>query len=378
MLPFTVSSHPAGARILVVSQRRRAPHISRCTLYEFEELITRFDRADLVYPEVPPIRMWKRRFLRRGYDLLGRQPQLREAAPLVSRQYDLVFVCCEDIGDLLGLGPIAAWIGNGRKKICYVEEMWSADLPRRRHETVLLRQFDHVFLSCAGAVEPLQRDIGRPVSFMAPSVDAVTFFPGEDPPARGIEVYSMGRRSPTTHQAFLRLARERGWFYAYDTFAANRVIDPLDHRFLLANMIKRCKYFVANRAKIDHAETRGQEEIGSRHFEGAAGGAVMIGEPPQCQTFLDNFDWPDAVVPMNWNTDRPEAVIEALEADPDRVARIRRANMTNVLQRHDWVYRWERILQAAGLPLAAEAIERKKHLQHLAGFAHACSQAARV
>ena len=313
MLPFTLLRHSAGARVLVVSQRHRAPHISRCTLYEFEELITQFDRADLIYPEVPQISMWRRRLLRRGYDVLRRQPQLRAAAPVVGQQYDLVFVCCEDVGDLLGLGPIAAWIGAGAKKVCYVEEMWASDLPRRRHETVLLRQFDHVFLSCAGAVEQLQREIGVPVSFLAPSIDAVGFFPGEDPASRGIDVYSMGRRSPTTHAAFLRLARERGWFYVYDTFAANRVIDPLDHRFLLASLVKRTKYFVANRAKIDHAETRGQEEIGSRHFEGAAGGAVMIGEPPRCQTFLDNFDWPDAVVPRNWNTDRPEDVIA--EAD---------------------------------------------------------------
>jgi len=365
MHPFTILHHPDGARVLVVSQRRRAPHISRCTLYEFEHLIGHVDRADLVYPEAPAINVWHRRVVRRSYDWLRRQPQLREAKPVVDRAYDLAFVCCEDVGDLLGIGPIAAWIGGARKKVCYIEEMWAQDLPRRRHETVLLRQFDHVFLSCAGAVQALEREIGVPVSFLPPSVDAVGFFPGDDPPARTIDVYAMGRRSPVTHAAFLRLARERGWFYVYDTFAANRVIDPLEHRFLLASLIKRTKYFVANRAKIDHAETRGQEEIGSRHFEGAAGGAVMIGEPPRCQTFADNFDWPDAVVPMSWNSDRPEDVIASLEAEPARVLRIRTQNLRHVLLRHDWAYRWEKVLASVGLPPGQELVERKKHLHRL-------------
>ncbi len=366
MIPFTLQSHPAGARVLVVSQRRRAPHISRCTLYEFEHLIGQFDRADVLYPETPAISIWKRRALRRGYDWFKVQPQRRRAAPLIDRDYDLVFFCCEDIGDLLGLGPIAAFLTRAKKKVCYVEELWAADVPRREHETVLLRQFDHVLLSCAGAVEPLSRQIGVPVSFLAPSVDAVTFFPGDPPVPRAIDVYSMGRRSPTTHQALLRLGRERGWFYVHDTFAANRVIEPLEHRTLLANLVKHSKYFVANRAKIDHVETRGQEEIGSRHFEGAAGGAVMIGEPPRCQTFLDHFDWPDAVVPMNFNTDRPEEVIEALEADRPRVERIRCDNLRHTLRRHDWAYRWEQVLAAAELPALAELQERKRLLERLA------------
>jgi hypothetical protein len=164
------------------------------------------------------------------------------------------------------------------------------------------------------------------------------------------------------------LRSERGWFYVHDTFAANRVLEPIEHRGLLAALIKHSKYFIANRAKIDHAETRGQEEIGSRHFEGAAGGAVMIGEPPQCQTYRDHFDWPDAVVPMPFHAERPEEVIAALEADPARVERIRCTNLRQSLLRHDWVYRWEQVLGVAGLPALPELLERKHQLQRLASI----------
>src|SRR5690606_7329206 len=184
MLPFTLARSSPAARVLVVSHRRRPAHLSRCTLHESEHLITQFDAADVLYPEKPEVNglsIWKRRVLRRGYQWFGVHPQLRRAKSLVDREYDLVFVCCEDVGDLLGIGPIDAWIGAAKHKVCYVEEMWAADVPRRRHETVLLRRFDHVLLSCAGAVEPLARAIDRPVSFLAPSVDAVGFFPGDPP-----------------------------------------------------------------------------------------------------------------------------------------------------------------------------------------------------
>ena len=109
-----------------------------------------------------------------------------------------------------------------------------------------------------------------------------------------------------------------------------------------------------------------QEEIGSRHFEGAAGGAVMIGEPPQCATFHTHFDWPDAVVRMQWNTDRPYDVIRALEEDPERVARIRADNLRHSLLRHDWVYRWQQVLDVVGMQGTPALHARKRMLLRFA------------
>lgn len=371
MPPFTLTRQSDTARVLVVSQRLRAPHISRCTLLEFEDLIGEFDSMDLVCPEGTLPTRAQRRWVRNSYRFLGWHGQLRRAPAIVDRLYDLVFFCCEDIADLIGIGPIAGWLASGRRRVCYIEELWAKDIPRRQHEIVLLRGFDHIFVSCAGAAGPLAEMTKVPVTYLAPSVDAVTFFPGVEPPSRSIDVYSMGRRSAVTHQAMLRIARDHGWFYVYDTHAGNRVIAPREHRLLLANLIKRSRYFVANRAKIDHAETRGQEEIGSRHFEGAAGGAVMIGEPPQCETYRTHFDWPDAVVPMAWNTDDPMEVIARLESDPDRLARVRANNLRYSLLRHDWVYRWEQVLNAIDLPPMPSLLRRKEQLASHAGLVDA-------
>ena len=67
-----------------------------------------------------------------------------------------------------------------------------------------------------------------------------------------------------------------------DSYQDMAVMEPLDyrqHRELFANMAKRSRYFLVSPAKIDRTdETRGQVEIGHRYFEGAAAGAVMIGQ----------------------------------------------------------------------------------------------------
>jgi hypothetical protein len=59
-------------------------------------------------------------------------------------------------------------------------------------------------------------------------------------------------------------------------------------------------------------------------------------------------------------------IIKELDRDPERQDRIRRTGVTQALLRHDWVYRWEAILQAAGLEPMQGARERKNRLKRLA------------
>jgi hypothetical protein len=363
-VPHLLKATP-DARVLVVSQRLRAPHVSRATIYELEDVIAEVDAADVA--ACPPRggsglgRRLEKAIFKLGGGLSSRRQPPRAGGP-----YELAFVACEDVSDLVALGDLRPWLVGARIRVCWIEEMWARDVNRGRFEVAMLRAFDHVFLSCAGTIPSLREATSLPVTFLAPAVDAITFHPGGEP-RREIDVYNMGRRSGVTHGALLRLAAQRGWFYVYDTIAGNRVSAPNEHRFLLANLIKRTRYFVANRAKIDHAQARGQDELGARHFEGAAGGAVLIGEPPQCDTFRENFDWPDAVVPMPWDAHDPAEVIDSLEADPVRVARIRADNVRNVLLRHDWVYRWQAVLRAVGLAERPELTARTGRLAGLAG-----------
>ena len=93
----------------------------------------------------------------------------------------------------------------------------------------------------------------------------------------------------------------------------------------------------------------GQQELGYRFFEGAAAGAVMIGQAPDCEAFKELFGWPDSVVPLKPDGSDVAEMLESLRAQPDRLEEMSRRNAREALLRHDWVYRWMQILAIAGL-----------------------------
>src|SRR5262249_14922673 len=165
-------------------------------------------------------------------------------------------------------------------------------------------------------------------------VDALGFCPLPNPPARSIDVLGIGRRSAVTHAALLARARERGIFYYYDTIRMTSgvshagqqvtfsVMDPAEHRFKLASLLKLSRYFLASRARANEPVAE-QDELSGRFFEGAAAGAVMIGVRPRTGKFLTQFDWPEAVVDAPWDDPDVGALIERLgaEARPPRPTR---------------------------------------------------------
>ena len=178
-----------------------------------------------------------------------------------------------------------------------------------------------------------------------------------------------GRRHPATHAGLLEYSRDRDRFYLYDTLQGNLPVqDPVQHRDLLAEKLKRTGFFIANKAKVNEGGERGtQEEVGFRFFEGAAAGTVMIGDPPDVASFHENFDWPDAVVHLPYG-ERGEVagLLDALTEDPQRLRRIRRANVRNSLERREPSQRWGHILEWTGLPPLAALAERRARLQRLA------------
>jgi hypothetical protein len=172
-----------------------------------------------------------------------------------------------------------------------------------------------------------------------------------------------------THQALLELAEKKNFFYIYETIKDLYMIDDRYHRSLYKNILKKSRYFIANKAKIDGVdETGGQEEVGARFFEGAAAGSVMVGVPPVCEAFHQNFDWEDAAIKIPFDAANIAQTLEELDAQPERLQKIRRENVVNSLLRHDWVYRWERILATVGLDSTPAMAARKANLQNLAAI----------
>ena len=98
------------------------------------------------------------------------------------------------------------------------------------------------------------------------------------------------------------MARESGFFYLHDTIGGSQAINSKEHRALFANLAKSSRYFIVNPGKIDEPHlTGGQMEVGNRYFEGAASGAIMVGERPDNEVFEDLFDWPEAVTRLSYD-----------------------------------------------------------------------------
>jgi hypothetical protein len=228
-----------------------------------------------------------------------------------------------------------------------------------------------VCLSFAGSVEAVRRTVGRPCHHLPIGVDVLRFTPFPHRPARSIDVYAMGRRVEWLHRALLREAAKGELFYVYDTVPSAFIQprDHVEHRDLVASFAKRSRSFVTFPAKVDHKdETRGQSELGTRFFEGAAAGAVLIGEAPTGPAFRAEFDWPDSLIEV---TDE-RALLEWLERcrrQPEQIEAIGIRNAVEALRRHDWLQRWARILELSGLEPTERWIQRKRRLEELAAAA---------
>ncbi len=361
-------SPPAPARVLLVSQRSSRRHPARALRFEFEDLVRTCDAADLIASDRQAL---PAALTRRATALLDRvapgSAWLERDRPSLEREYELVIVAVESPFDLQLVRPLSWLLDRARVSVCLLEEVWLKGLVQRTGELRLLRQFDQILLSTSGSVEAVTELTGKPCTYLPPSIDALALCPYPDSPRRVIDVYSMGRRSPITHAALVELAERRRWFYLHDTLTDCCMPDHRVHRRLLGDLLKRSRYFLTYPGKIDaSSETGGQQEIGFRYFEGAAAGAVLVGEVPANPWFEKLFGWKDAVIHLPYGSADPGAALSPLESDGAREERIRRRNVVESLRRHDHVYRWAGVLRLAGLPETPAMLARRKSLGELA------------
>ena len=59
-------------------------------------------------------------------------------------------------------------------------------------------------------------------------------------------------------------------------------------------------------------------------------------------------------------------IISDLDARPDYLKRVQTNNVINSLRKHDWVYRWEQVLEKLGLSSTREMAVRQTRLKVLA------------
>jgi len=365
--------------VLQLSMRRIHDLVAFCLPYEFEDVVAEVTGADRVEPENYQTLEFARRLYKLGR-LATRSRRLarglvpRLGVPRLSRDYDLFFPVFNHAFELFSLLAVPDWRERCRAAACFISEIWTHEIPEYLLE--LLARFDHVFVGVRHPIETVARIAGRPCTYLPLAVDVLRFAPYPNQPARAIDVCNIGRRSPVTHAALLRLARDRRIFYYYDTVRASgergrqmtfSVGNASEHRLLLASLLQRSRYYVANRARVNEPEIiEGKEEISSRFYEGVAAGAVLVGEPPRSDEFRRQFDWPDAVIRLPFDSPDAGEFLESLDADPQRIERIRRDNVHQAALRHDWVHRLHAVFDTLGLRPTEAMLAREERLRSLA------------
>lgn len=356
--------------VLLVTQRRLRPQVARCVGYEMESVIA--DHTIASWAELAPGRLGRPaevalNRLNRRFRRAARLP-----APLTALrptgEFDVTVAVMQLPSDVVTLSSVRHWRERSARAVCFIEEMWANELDRWKGHLSLLEQFDHVFVGSWGTVEPLRELIDAPVSYLPYSVDTLRFAPHDIESPRWIDVTNIGRRSPITHHALTERARRSGLFYYHDTFTPGPYYQVDEHRELLARLMRATNVAITNRGIGARAhETGGQRELGFRYFEACAAGALMVGQPPPIPVVGELFGWPDGIIEAPFDAPDIGVLLDELAADPERVAKARRANVVGALRGHDHIHRWRTMLDAVGLPSGDRVADRIGRLDARAG-----------
>lgn len=360
---------------MLVTLRGLTTHAAWCSNFEFEDVIRSVDDVDVLELQSAPL-FELRQHIARSIAWRSSYRAFSDWNPGVkpvklTRDYDVLVFICMNVWDLLYLNAVVDWQTRCNVKLCYMAEIYAEQTEELQHLLRRLADFDQIFQSFSSSVDAISKIVSRPCHRLSHAVDVLRFTPYPKPPARAIDVLSIGRRSEAVHQALRQLAADRNFFYMYDTLPSPlvRPSKPIEHREMLAGAARRSRFFIAFPAKFGDGETQGQSEVGARYFEGTAAGAILLGQAPTASTFRCDFPWPDAMVEINSDGNDVSDVLADLSRRPDELARVGARNAVAALRRHDWAHRWSSMLETAGLAPRPALKERVRALEALAARA---------
>ena len=335
---------------------------------EFEDVLMEVEDADMLAPGAwtAPVAKWGSRAHNMARRLVRRPHRWPMHTGTVKGEYELFFATFHFPKNISMLHRLNGVRERCRIMACHLIELWTPDLRPSARKLRALENFDYIFVTNAAVAEPLQRMMGRPVHLLPTAADLLRFSPFPDPPARCIDVYNYGRGSDEVHDQLALMAEQKEIFYVHSR-VNHGVPDHRAHRVQLANLLKRSRYFFAHRINENRLRlTGGDESIPTRFFEGTAAGCVLLGSQPRAEEWDRYFGWEEAVIPVPWKPTDLRATLREFNEQPLRFAEIRRRNAVESLRRHDWVHRWEEVLQTVGLPATDAMRKRKAHLEDIA------------
>jgi spore maturation protein CgeB len=361
-------------RICMPTWRNFSKNAYRCGLYEAQDVLAEIDDVDVI----PVERSWgawvDEYWLRTPlyHDVFSKlifaNPGMKKIR--LSRDYDIFVAVCATFWDLPYINAIERWKDHCKISVCWLDELWVSELADYKLWLPALRQFDYVFVGYRGTVPALSQAANRTCYWLPGGVDALRFRPSSDSADRPIDVYSIGRRYDGIHHELLSAAERGDMFYVYDSQVGGGLMEVHDHRQhrdLFANIAKRSRYFVVATAKMDQPDYRqSQIEVGYRYYEGAAAGAVMIGDVPDCDAYRELMGWPEAVIRIQPDGSDTMDVLHELNSHPKHVAAISRRNTREALLRHDWAHRWNEMFRIMGVDPPLRSAARQQRLKYLA------------
>jgi hypothetical protein len=367
----------ADPKVCMPTWRRFARHAFQSPRYESQDVLADVANVDLIELDAGfgfSVReYWQRRLVWKDFtgSLAFANPGL--VARRLEQDYDVFIVTCQTLKELMFVNAIKGWRERCRVSVCILDELFASEVKRSRNFLKLLSSFDYVITEFSSSAPGIADVTGRPCFALPHGVDTIRFSPWPTPPERSIDVHSIGRRRPESHEVLLGMAARGEAFYVYDVSADGsgaRVTDHRMHRDLVANIAKRSRCFMVAPAWWDvPVEVRGHAPVASRYFEGAASGAVLLGQPQDTDEFREMFDWPDTVVPVREDGSDTARVLAELKSDPRRMDRISRRNAAEALRRHDWAYRWRELFERIKVPTGPAMRARIRRLEDLAALA---------
>ena len=391
-VPESVRSDNAGrGRALLVANYNAVRRPYNGVVFEFLQTIAAVENATIVAPEARRYAEALFADVAREYasvhnemlsvlcQKIGLPSVARTRRSTPSGEFDICFYMCQFPRDLAEIERVSGWRERSAKACAFILETWPHTMPKFKADLRILDRFDHVFVLNSRSIEALRQYTSTPISFLPTGTDCLVCGPDlGQPPERCIDFLSLGRREKSTHRLLCDYADRNGRFYYYDAWASMTARDWSQARRMSAELIRRAKYYVAwDPASIIALKGKGhtpQTVLSTRFFEGAAGGAVLVGSRPAVADFDALFDWPDAVIDLPNEADALISALGELDADPARRAAISLTNRVQSMRRHDWVYRWAAVLETMGLARTAALDARIALLERMA--ADAVSNAA--
>jgi hypothetical protein len=267
--------------------------------------------------------------------------------------------------DVFSINSIKNWKKSCHCSIIYFDEIWISQINNNRSAIKIMSEFDFIFSGCNASCDIINKLTNKPCYYLPPAVNIFSFIPWPVSTKRVIDVFSIGRRNEQHHEELLQLSDKGEIFYLYDTVYSGNLHtkDYKAHRNLISSLIKKSKYFMVDIPKFDLIqETNKQCEIGYRYFEGSAGGSLMLGRKPEGSKFEEFFGWDNSVLEVDQKTGGITSLVKELNKNEDFVTKQRKKSILNSIERNDWAYRWENILESAGLSVNKKVLERKSRL----------------